>query len=240
MKHIIKKITASLAAAVMCAAPMASSLSANASVSSNARYTFRQVYWADSSANVKTFEFSFAVRKYHDSVPFYNLIGNQATVAGGGSAGDTYYSCGGTVTANTRLSGPFLSVSAYSENPADYDDYFGTCRAYKANGQQSYNSIHYSNNCNSDTSHNPHLECSAFLVGDFSRDLIIDGYDYSILDYAVNQLGIGSYGFNSQVNIWGNDIKVYQMDINDDGVVNSADLSMLMSYISNQLTKFPK
>ncbi|HNZ98797.1 hypothetical protein [Ruminococcus sp.] len=235
MKHIFKKIAATISAAAMCAAPMANALSANAAASANARYTFRQVYWADGSANVKRFEFSFAVRKYHDSVPFYNLIGNQATIAGGGSAGDSYYSCGGTVTAKTRLSGPFLSVSAYSENPADYADSFGTCRAYKANGRQSYNSIYYSNNCNPD-----YLDCAAFLVGDLNGDLIIDGYDYSILEYAVNQFGISSYGYNSVLSIWGNTVKKYQMDIDNDGDVDTSDVALHLKYISNQITRFDK
>ena len=233
MKHIIKKITASLAAAVMCAAPMASSLSANASVSSNARYTFRQVYWADYSANVKRFEFSFAVRKYHDSVPFYNLIGNQATVAGGGSAGDTYYSCGGTVTANTRLSGPFLSVSAYSENPADYADSFGTCRAYRANGQQAYNAVNYSVNRNYD------YDWAAFLVGDFNNDLKVDGADYSYLDAVVNS-SMSNYGYSWSVYVLDRTLYMYQFDINDDGVINSDDLDMFRAYDESRLTKFPK
>lgn len=235
MKHIFKKIAATISAAAMCAAPMANALSANAAASANARYTFRQVYWADSTARVKNFEFSFAVRQYHDSVPFYNLIGDQATIAGGGSAGDSYYSCGGNVTANTYLSGPFLSVSAYSEDPADYADSFGTCRAYRANGQPSYNGINYSGNCNYER-----LSCSAFLVGDLNGDLIIDGYDYSILEYAVNQLAVSSYSFNTLLNIWGNTVAMLQMDIDDDGDVDSDDVAMHLSYVSNQLVRFDK
>ena len=225
MKHTFKKIAATLSAAVMCALPAVNALSANATASANARYTMRKVYWVDGSANVKKLEFGFTNQRGGCSPATITTIA-PGTKSVGGSAGDSYYNCGGTLTGYGYISGPALSFSVVCDKPSYYKEGSNVyCRAYKANGTQSFNSVRYS---------------QAFLVGDLSGNNVIDGYDYAILDYALNQFGINSYGFDSQVNIWGNTVKKYQMDIDDDGDVDSADSALLMKYISGQITRFEK
>ncbi|WP_297960900.1 dockerin type I domain-containing protein [uncultured Ruminococcus sp.] len=230
MKNTFKKIAATLSAAVMCALPAANALSANATAGSNARYTMRRVYWIDGSANVKNLSLSFTNKRLHCSPATITPI-IPGTTSFGGSAGDTYYSCGGSYTANSYFGGPAVSFSVYCDSPSYYGEGNNVyCKAYKANGQQSYNSVHTR---------------PAFLVGDFDGDKDIDGNDYSIIYHAINVLKVGNnYGYGSiayfNFNNKSYSIPVLQFDINDDGVINQEDTNMHFQYISSTTYRFEK
>lgn len=228
MKKTFKKIAATLSAAVMCAIPMASALSANATASSNARYTMRKVYWVDSTAYVKKINVGFTNKRAGCSPATITPL-VKGTPSFGGSAGDVYYNCGGTLTANNYFGGPAISFSVICDSVSDYGQGSNVyCNAFKANGTQSYNSVRTVN---------------AFLVGDVNDDGIINDKDHVIVD-AAGRAGANTYSATDRiyVNLNGTtkSYLAYKLDINDDGRITLDDAYMLNSYVSNQLQKFPR
>lgn len=227
MKNTLRKITASLAAAVLCAVPMTSSLSANAEANANARNTFRRIWFIDDSANVVKFVFSFSCKKANTSAPSYTIL--KGTVTGnGGSAGTQYYNCGANVERSAGLYGPVCFASAYCNSPSDFVEGSLVANAYKAGNVQSFNSVH----------------SYKFLVGDINNDNVVNAKDYDYMCYAINNGFTGSYSYTQSVTgtLGGSYFSYakYKFDINGDGYVTSADRTMLANYNNGSLTRFAK
>ena len=223
--NTIKKITASLAAAVLCAAPVVSSV-ANAAANANARYTYRQTYYVDSTAKVTEVRLSFSCKRYNTSVPVAEKTSRYLNYAGGGSAGDTYYNCGGTLTGSgSYLSGVVLSVSAYCNNPGDFSQGTSYARGYKANGQESPNSVRSFN---------------TFLVGDINDDKKIDGTDAGLFEDALRNSGAAGKDFKSQIYIHNLGYDAYKFDIDGNGAIDWSDLDMLKKYNEGKIVRFAK
>lgn len=228
MKNTFKKIAATLSAAVMCALPAVNALSANAAASANARYTMRKVYWVDSTAHVRQLGFGFTNTRGGCSPATITGIA-PGTLSVGGSAGDVYYNCGGTLTSTSDICNAAVSFSVVCNNPSYYEEGSNVyCRAYKADGTQSYNSVR---------------TVSAFLVGDVNGDGAINSDDHVIVD-AASHANLTSYTNTKRVAVTlGGATRyyyAYKLDINDDGKVNSADATMLNDYVSGNLQRFAK
>lgn len=226
MRNTLKKISAAFAAAVLCAVPMASAMSANALANNNARYTFRQTYYVDGSAGVTKIVHSFAVKKTNTDIPTAEKISRYTNYTPYGSAGDEYYLCGGTLTNSVPMSGVVLSASTYCNSPSDFHASTSNfARGYKANGQESYNSVRSFN---------------TFLVGDLNGDnKITNEGDAKLINKALNKGAVGM-DFKSYVYVDGISIPAYKLDIDGNGYINWNDHDMIYKYTSGQITRFAK
>ena len=227
MKKTFKKIAATLSAAVMCAIPMASALSANAAAGPNARCTMRKIYWIDSTAYVKKINVGFTNVREGCSPATITAIA-AGTPSFGGSAGDVYYNCGGTLTANGSdyIKGAAVSFSVLCNSPSCYEQGRNVyCYAYKAGGVQSYNSVH---------------TVDAFLVGDINKDGYVNGSDSGILNTGLCQNAFTNVSYDGVVTINSKNYYYYTFDIDDNGVVNEDDLTMLRNYESSSTYTFER
>lgn len=224
--NTISKITASLAAAVLCAAPVVSS-TANAIANDNARFTFRQTYYVDATAKVTEVRHAFTCKRANTSIPVAEKTSRYLNYAGGGSAGDTYYSCGGTLTGSgSYLSGVVLSVSAYCNSPSDFSQGSGTYAiGYKADGTESPNSVRSFN---------------TFLVGDIDGNNKIDGNDAGLFEDALRNSGAAGKDFKSKIYIHNKGYDAYKFDIDGNGSIGWSDLDMLKKYNDGTILRFAK
>ena len=226
MRNTIKKITAALASAVLCAVPMASAMSANAIADKNARFTFRQTYYVDATAKVTEVRHAFSCKRYNTDVPVAEKTSRYLNYSGGGSAGDTYYNCGGTLTGSgSYLAGVVLSVSTYCNDPSDFHQGTTYARGYKADGTESPNSVRSFN---------------TFLVGDLNGDKKVNGTDSSLLENALRNCGAAGKDFKSQIYINGQGYDAYKFDIDGNGAIGWSDLTLMQKYERGQIVRFAK
>ena len=228
MKHTLKKITASIAAAVMCAIPAANALSANAEASITARFTYRKIYYVPNAKNIDHVVFGLACNSSHTSSPSSIPIAYGSLTPGYGG-GPGFYNEGGTfVPTDPNVTGRIVSQSVHCDSAADYHERSSFAYAYKANGQAINNAVY---------------SLPTFLVGDFDGDNDIDGDDYSIINHAVNVKHISenySVYTTTSFDLGGvyRTYKVYKFDVNNDGYVNNADVFLLDWYNKGYLTNF--
>ena len=234
MKKAFRKITASIAAAVMFALPAANSLTTSATANANARFTYRKVFAVSSTKNIDHLVFGVACRSAHTDAPTAHKIG-KGTLSPGGSGAPGVYNGGGTFyPTNKKISGGIVSVHMYCDSASDYQEIRTTNYAYSPSGALMSNAV---------------SACPTFLVGDLDLDGDLDNNDFQILCRGVQQkttdVGKTKYEFsyfevmNVHVgNTYGN-FSAYSFDINDDGVLSNADITMLNNYFSNSSYKLP-
>ena len=225
MRNTLKKITASVTTALLFALPMASSMTSNAAANANARYTFREVYYVDPFANITELSVSFSCKKAGTSAPFANALLNNPGFNGTITQGNTLYYCNGYTKSNSpTIKGPALSISAYGNTATSMSVESSTARGYAGKTYVDGAVVKF----------------NAFLVGDFNDDKRIDGKDLSIIDAGLSRYNLTNANFQLEKNINGTAYKVYKFDVDGNGVVNSADKTMLNNYISGKLQRFAK
>ena len=227
MKHTLKKITASIAAAVMCAIPTINALSANAYANENARYTYRKVFYVPTAKNIHHTVFGLACRTTNTDAPVADAIAPGTLIPGSGGGPGCHNAGGSFYFNNPNMTGIVFSEHVYCNSPSDYKEVSWFAYSYKANGDAIEHGVY---------------SFITFLVGDINWDGIIDGNDYAMLNDAVNVQHISSYTWNTNINVWGTNYPAYKFDIDDDGDLDSNDVTLLLNYISNipGYTKFLK
>lgn len=213
MKMNFKKIAASVSAAVLCAVPMMNAVSANATAS-NPKYTYRSVLFIyGNSRNAKSVSYNYSSKKSGATNPTYRKGDFEGTHSGNGSAGDSYYSCGGIFTAsgNFNAGGRVLTISAKTDS-ASFTEGTKTAKVYNAAGTQISVNTYWT---------------PAFMVGDLNGDKKVDGSDYSYLHEAVFNCHATEMDLNSRITVFGKSIPVYEFDIDNNGFVGMYDLTLL-------------
>ena len=224
MKHTFKKITAALAAAVMCALPTVNALSANAYANDNARYTFRKTYIVTRSSNIDAISFSWNINSNGSSAPQVTTLVDGEFMNGGTGVINHHIGAGSFFPDNPNVTGPVFTQSFIS-NTNSPTVYGNSVSVFKTNGQIDNSGI---------------VVTDKFLVGDINGDKAINGSDSSILDTGLNQGKFNNKKFNQTVSINNKTYSVYIFDINDDGVIDSNDLAMLRMYESSSTYRFER
>lgn len=218
----IKKIAASIAAAALCAvSAMSTTINANAaSLDDTFKYTYRSVLLvknSDAQISKITWNYSNLRRYYGNYAKLGNLGGSNV---GNGSAGDQYESCGGTWTPSKSKPGcgVALSVSTYAKT----NDFLTTPKAYSLSAS-----------CSGSYIPKYTIEFTKpFLVGDLDFDGQINDSDYWEMKTAVDAGKLYASGISLKSDVttvsWhGRTFSRYQFDMNNDGYVNKADLTLL-------------
>ena len=226
MKNTIKKIVATISAAAMCAIPMANALTADAAISPNARYTFRKVYYVANSANIKDVVFRWIINSNGTSAPQAHTLAPGQLINGNTGGQNRHVGAGTYSPTNHYVTGAIFTQSFFSNttSPTEYGNYI---EVYNNNNQQLYDKV---------------KAYDKYLVGDINNDGIINGSDASLLDNALNNTNISSKKLTDPVKINGVTYRVYKFDIDNDGDVDSADLSMILQYNMgpDHLLRFPQ
>lgn len=233
MKHTFKKITAALAAAVMCALPSVNALSANANANANtnARYTYRKVFFAPYQKNIDHVVFGLACRSTNTDPPVADKIASGTLIRGSGG-GPGCHSAGGTFYPyNSNMTGLMVSEHVLCNSPSDYHEVSSFAYAYDANGNSINNAVY---------------SLSTFLVGDIDRNGTVDGFDRFLIKKKIKDQGyvLDSYTPYSSTSIYYNGTYYTEMniwlDINDDGKIDLADYHMLEDYVNWDIPRFEK
>lgn len=237
MSKVLRKITASIAAAVLCSLPVANSLTANATANSNARFTYRKNFAVSISQTqaIDHISVSLACRSANTSAPVVYKLNHTGTLYQGGSGAPGVYNGGGSFyPTDPNMKGGMVSISVYCNSPSDYKELSYTSYAYDAN-----------NNLLGDiVGAGP-----TFLVGDLNLDKKVDDKDYQILhrgllDQTNNFQNKVEFSYFGMVNVAiggvGKYYSPYSFDINNDGYLSKADDDMFMRYLSGTLTRFAK
>ena len=223
MKNNLRKAAAAVAAALMCAVPTVSSLTASAA-SSTERYTFRTVYYVKDSSNVKInlIVNSWGMNSNGTSSPDTNQIAAGRYYPGGGGAPNYHHAGVNFYPDNQYVKGIIMTQHVFSDSNTLTSN---NCNiyAYKADGTAVNNSVGHTD---------------SFLVGDINGDKYIDVTDLTIVsDCASSNMTYNS--IDSYVYIGSRRYPAYKVDINNDGRVNSADSELLRKYI-NKTAKITK
>ncbi len=217
----IKKATAAIAAAALCAvSALSTTLNANAAADASYKYTYRSVLLIkNSDAQISKITWNYAVlRRYYGN---YAKLGNLGgTNVGGGSAGDQYESCGGTYTPSKAKPGCGIAftVSTFSKT----NDFLTNPKAFSCGASCTGSYI-------------PKFSTEftrPFLVGDLNYDGQVNDSDYWEMRTAVEAGMIYRSGSSLKADVtniyWhGRSYGLYMFDMNNDGYVNSADLTLL-------------
>ncbi len=238
MSKVFRKITASIAAAVLCSLPVVNSLTANATANSNARFTYRKNFAISISQEnpVDHVSVSLACRSANTSAPTVSALTQDGVLYAGGSGAPGVYNCGGTFYLNDEnYKGGIASISLYCNSPADYKELSYKNYAYDANNDLIEDGI----------SAGP-----TFLVGDLNLDKKVDEKDYQILyrgianqtnEFSVDKVSFSYFGMmNVGIGGVGKYYSPYSFDINNDGFLSAADIEMFNDYLSGNITRFEK
>ena len=234
MKKNIKAIIAALSASIMCAVPVANSITADAYANAGARFTYRKNFAVSSPKNIKRLVFGVACSTSGTDAPWADKIASGTLERGaGGSVG--VHNAGGTFyPSNRNMVGGMVSVSMLCNSPYDYNEISVTNYAYGPSGNLISNAVGAG---------------PTFLVGDLDLDKDIDAKDYDILYAGVKKVApnynskykFSYFGYmNVVVGGEGHNYSFYEFDINDDGYLSQADLDLFQRYQSGQLTAFTK
>ncbi|MBR6994665.1 MAG: hypothetical protein IKH96_01460 [Ruminococcus sp.] len=226
MKHTFKKFTAALAAAVMCALPTVNALSANAYANDNARYTFRKTYIVTRSSDIDAISFSWNINSNGNSAPQVTTLVPGEFMNGGTGVINHHIGAGSFFPTNPNVTGPVFTQSFIS-NTNTPTVYGNSVSVFKTNGQIDNSAI---------------VVTDKFLVGDLDKDGDIDAADREIVRRA-SYSNLTSYTDTTYVYLNSTQrYLAYQLDINDDGKVNTADYNMIYQYVrgANYLLRFPK
>ncbi len=231
MKKTFKKIAASLTAAVLCALPLANTLTAGAVANANARYTYRTVFATTSSKNIKYLVAGVACKSANTDAPVADKIASGTFTGSGGGAPGLYAGGVNFYPTNRNVVGGLLSFHTHCNSPSDYKEVSITNFAYDANGKAISNAV---------------KTTPTFLVGDINFDKQINEADHQILYKAIQDKTktTSRYKFNySEVmnvavgNTAGN-YSAYSFDINNDGYISSDDNALFMKYLERKITRF--
>lgn len=234
MKKTFKKIAASLTAAVLCALPLANTLTAGAVANANARYTYRTVFATSSSKNIYRLVAGVSCKTANTDAPQADKIAS-GTFTGSGSGAPGLYAGGANFyPTNRNVKGGLMSFHTHCNSPSDYKESKITNSAIDPNG-----------NAVSVTAF------PTFLIGDLNNDKNINAKDCDILTEAINKVTNyklnTSYKFNyfSKVSfelggVSYNNIPLYKLDINNDGYLSKADIDMHIGYSKGTVTRFEK
>ena len=233
MKNTIKKIAASISAAVLCALPVVNSLTANAYAGPDARYTFRKNYACSSNYHIKDVVFSWSINSNGTSAPQANAIASGTFINGNSGAQNRHIGAGTYSPKNNNVVGGLFSQSFYSTTP-NFTEYSNTIYTYNTSGNLVSGAV----------SAGP-----TFLVGDLNLDKAINEDDFQILysgirsktnnfstSYKFSYFGI----MNVVVGNVGHNYSPYAFDINDDGYLSQADVNMFLQYLSSSTYRFAK
>lgn len=236
MKHTLRKVFATISAAAMCAIPTISSLSANAVAPSNARYTFRRSYFiTQANKNIDRIIISWGLNSNGTSAPAAVKMRSEDNLVIGGSGAVNYHNGGGNFYLHSsNRNRKYLAVTShiYTNRTSLYDE-TGSAYAYTTSNANVSSSVYTT---------------PSFMVGDLNGDKTVDGNDYSVILEAYNKKGyVSSFTKDDNVSFTlGNrsyNLKLYLLDINNDGAFSYADVSLLNYYNQhqNQTTpyKFP-
>ena len=227
MKKGLKRITASISAAVLCALPLANSFTASATASENARYTYRKVFAVRyTNKNIDRLVFGLSCKTSGTDAPVADQIAEGSLInSGSGTRG--LHNAGGTFYPKYRNSnGGKVSIHVYCDSPSEYKEVSSFKYAYNPNGKDVSSAV---------------TALPTFLVGDFNEDNVIDDKDHQIINEAVRVMtkSKAEYEFSYFSNVT---LKVdgvsksyprYFFDINDDGFISVEDQNMFVRYISN-------
>ena len=231
MKHTFKKITAALAAAVMCALPSVNALSANAYAGDDAMYTFRKIYYSPYNSNIDHIVFSWNINSNGTSAPKTTKLASGNLVNGGGGAPNHHIAGGSFYPSNPSVTGRIFSQSFYSYDTS-VTEYGTSIYVYDRNGNlvnggaRTYDTI---------------------LVGDMDRDKDVDAFDFSLINHIINVEGYRLNKILSQYsakNVYLNGrnytVYSYQMDIDNDGDVDLNDFNQYVAHTNggNIVTRF--
>ncbi len=233
MKKTIRKITASITAAVLCALPLANTLSASAVANANARYTYRTVFAVQSAKNIDLLVAGVACKSANTSAPAVNKLTSGTITGSGGGAPGLYAGGANFYPTNHNVTGALISFHTYCNSPSDYKEVSITNFAYAPNGNAISNAV---------------KALPTFLVGDINADSKVNEADYQILYRAVedNTVSTSRYKVNyfarTRVTLGGTtrSYNTYKLDINNDGYLSDADVEMFDNYLNGNLTKFAK
>lgn len=227
MKHTLRKVFATISAAAMCAIPTISSLSANAVAPENARFTFRRDYFVtQANLNLDRIIISWGLNSNGTSAPAAVKMRSEDTLQIGGGGAVNYHNGGGNfyTHANNR-NRKYLAVTShiYTNKTSLYDE-TGSAYAYTTTNANVSSKIYTT---------------PSFIVGDLNGDKNVDGNDYSVILEAYNKKGYtSSFTKDDKVTFTlGNktyNLKLYLLDINNDGRFTSADSSLLKYYNEHQ------
>lgn len=227
MKKTFRKITASIAAAIMCALPIANSLTVDAGCSPNALYTYRKVYYSPYNSNIDHVTFTWNINSNGTSAPITTKLVN-GNLYNGGSGVPNHHIAGGTFEpSNPAVTGRIFSQSFYSDNTS-ITEYSNNIYVYNKNGQLVNSGVR---------------TFPTMLVGDMDRDNDVDAFDYSLINHIINVEHYSLAKITSPHSFKGVDLNgrhytvySYQLDIDNDGDVDTADFTMYAAHSNGTLT----
>jgi len=247
-----KKITASIAAAALCAvSAMSTAINANAATpDASYKYTYRAILLKTECD--KTIQIDWGYSHMKSSNVWSNMpkVGSYSgSIKGGGSAGDTYENCGGTFTPYYPITGTgkIFTITTFAKpsssnpkKPATFTEGTMYATAYK---RYAGKIVKIDNNAGLKFE-------KAFLVGDVNRDGKIDDGDKSFYQTALNNSydangkryadGVYNRSFCDTIYINGKAYPAYIFDIDNNNYIDHRDKEMLDSHIQNSqlVTRF--
>lgn len=234
MKKTIRRFTASLTAAILCALPLANAFTANALADKNARYTYRTVFATQSAKNINRLIAGVSCKSANTDAPQADLIASGTKSGVGGGAPGLYAGGINFYPENPNVKGGLVSFHTHCNSPSDYKENKITNSATDLNG-----------NVVSVTAF------PTFLIGDFNNDKNINEKDCDILTEAINKVTnykpntLYKFNYFSKVSfelggVSYSNIPLYKLDINNDGYLSKADINMHIGYSDGTVTRFEK
>ena len=257
MKNNFKRITASIAATALCAV---STMVTSVNAANYPRYTYRTVFTRQAQpvlnnqpTSIKNVVINYSVRKNRPYAQ-YNVINTNSKslyslVPGttGNSAGDKYFTCGGTFQAkyaNDTKRGIVCTISSITSSTVSPDPSF-TVISKNKNGievdRNTQNVDYYGLSINEVNYKWSAIAVDTILVGDLNGDNEVDGKDYNIFMYAKSLAQSRQIYDTIWVRIDQNTtalLPVYKFDINNDGMINDNDYKQFDRYLSGMLPYF--
>ncbi len=225
MKNTIKKIALAFTSAVLLALPTAGSMTSNAEAKADARYTFREVYYAEPTAGITSVAINYSYSRMGVSSPHLTTLNRNPGLTTACSARQLFFNCQGSTIKNIKpIKGPFFSISAFANTPTSLKNVTSSATGY-IDRTFVENSI---------------VDFGPFLVGDINNDKTINNIDFNIMITGLYSYYITNADFKTSVRIEGVSYPIYKFDIDGNGVVNINDKTMLTNYLSGNLQKFAK
>ncbi|WP_019679114.1 hypothetical protein [Ruminococcus flavefaciens] len=228
MKNTIKKIAASISAAVLCALPVVNSLTANAYAGPDAMYTYRKVYYSPYNSNIDRVIFSWNINSNGTSAPTNTRLAAGTLQDGGSGAPNHHIGGGNFYPTNSAVTGRIFSQSFYSVDTS-ITEYSNNIYVYNKNNQLVNSGVR---------------TFPTMLVGDIDGDNDVDSFDFSLINHVINVEGYRLSNITSPHSFKGVELNgrhytvySYQLDIDNDGDVDSTDFDIYAEHNNGSFTK---